>query len=210
MMREVVDNRHAAHLRPNLQPALHTAKTAQRLHDRCRLDSLPRRQRRGSRRIQCVMLAGHRQRQLRKRSARSQQRPLGRRPLVPKTRQLPHGALLKTVPLHRAEGSRDTLCHSIAAIVSHQPPAPRNQVDEPHEGGFHGTYVGINIGVIELHVRQDRAGRKIVQELRTLIEESCVVLVSLDHKRQRRPHPKARPEVLRHASNQERRRELRP
>ena len=81
MVRKVVDDGHAVHLRAHLQPPLHRPERRQRLHNRRRRNALPSRQRRRRRRVQRVVFAGHRQPQLRKRLARAQQRPVrSRRP----------------------------------------------------------------------------------------------------------------------------------
>ena len=63
--------------------------------------------------------------------------------------------------------------------------------------------------MIELHVSEDQRIGKVVQELRTLVEEGRVVLVALDDERARGAQLKAGAEVLRHAADQERRLERR-
>ena len=77
--------------------------------------------------------------------------------------------------------------------------------DERHElaeRGVHRLLVAEDVGVIELHRRQERDARPVVQELGSLVEEGGVVLVPLDDELATRPQPPGLPEVERHAADQ--------
>ena len=57
--------------------------------------------------------------------------------------------------------------------------AARHQVHQPLECSLHRFEVGINVGVVELDVGENERIGKVVQELRSLVEEGRVVLVAL-------------------------------
>jgi len=64
MMREIVDDRHAADLRAHLQPPLHAPECCQRLADRLFADALAKGERGCGGRVQRIVLAGHAHREL--------------------------------------------------------------------------------------------------------------------------------------------------
>ena len=91
---------------------------------------------------------------------------------------------------------------SVPAMSS---PLRGHDVHQPHEGELHRREVGVDVGVVELDVADDRHVRQVVDELRPLVEEGAVVLVALDHEVRAAAQPVAAPEVHRHAADQERR-----
>ena len=94
--------------------------------------------------------------------------------------EAPVGIGGEAVALHAAEGARHAFGHIGAAVVGHDEAAARNQVHEPLECGLHRFEIGVDVGVIELHVGEDQRVGKVVQELRSLVEEGRVVLVAFD------------------------------
>ena len=68
-----------------------------------------------------------------------------------------------------------------------------------------GVEIGVDVGVIELDVGEDERVRKVVEELRALVEEGGVVLVAFDDEGARGAQLKAGAEVFRDAADEERR-----
>src|SRR6185437_5374762 len=66
-----------------------------------------------------------------------------------------------------------------------------------------GRHVRVDVGVVILEIVEDQRAWPVVDELRALVEEGRVVFVRLDHEEWRRPEARARPEVRRHAADQE-------
>jgi hypothetical protein len=99
-------------------------------------------------------------------------------------------------------------CRALAS--RHQQPVPRDDVQQPREGGLDGGEVGIDVRVVELDVAHDRDRRQVVDELGPLVEEGRVVLVALDHERLARGEPIAAAEVERDSPDEKRRREAGP
>ena len=82
---------------------------------------------------------------------------------------------------------------------------PRHQIYQPLERRLHRIEVAVNIGVIELHVRQNQRVGKVVHELRTLVEEGRIVLVALQNEGLPLAKLKTGAEILRDAADQKRR-----
>ena len=70
---------------------------------------------------------------------------------------------------------------------------------------FDGFEIGVDVGVIEFDVGEDQRVGKVVQKLRSLVEEGGVVFVAFDDEGARGPQLKAGAEVFRHAADEERR-----
>ena len=89
--------------------------------------------------------------------------------------------------------------------AAHQQPAVgRDEGDEPPERLLHRLFVGEDVGVVELHRREDDRARVVVQELRPLVEERGVVFVALDDERAPVAQAPRAPEVEGDAADQER------
>ena len=73
------------------------------------------------------------------------------------------------------------------------------------EGALHRGQVGVDVGVVVLHVADDGDVGHVVDELGPLVEESRVVLVALHHEVLSPTQPVAPLEVDRHAADEERR-----
>ena len=81
--------------------------------------------------------------------------------------------------------------------------AARHQIDEPLECDLHRFEIGVDVGVVELNVREDQRVGKVVQKLRPLVEEGRVVFVAFEDEGARGTKLKAGAEVLRDAADQE-------
>ena len=81
--------------------------------------------------------------------------------------------------------------------------AARDKIDEALECSLHCFEIGVDIGVIELNVREDQRVRKVVQKLRALVEEGGVVFVAFNDEGARGTQLKAGAEVLRNAADEE-------
>ena len=67
------------------------------------------------------------------------------------------------------------------AVESDDPSAARNQIHEALERGLDGIEIFVDIGMIELDGGEDDRVGKVMQELRSLVEESGVVLVAFQN-----------------------------
>ena len=89
------------------------------------------------------------------------------------------------------------------AIEGYDASAARNQIHQAFECGLDGVEIFVDVGVIELDRSQnDRVG-KIVQELRSFVEESGVVFVAFEDEVLAGAEMKARTEILGDAADQE-------
>jgi hypothetical protein len=77
----------------------------------------------------------------------------------------PVGRFGEAIALHAAERGLQALGDIRAAVVGHNQPAARHQIHKPLECGLDRFQVRVNIGVIELDVREDERIGKVVQEL---------------------------------------------
>src|SRR3984885_7230673 len=105
-----------------------------------------------------------------------------------KIRSAPMRLFTESIPLHRTKRPRNAFANVLASIEGNDASAPRNQIYKPFERSLYGRKVSVDIGVIKLHMRQNRRIGKVVQELRSLIEERCIVLITLQQKRPCWPH----------------------
>src|SRR5208337_4291179 len=65
-----------------------------------------------------------------------------------------------------------------AAVPGHNASPPRHEIHQPLKAGLYLLKILIDIAVIELDGGQDHRIGKIVQELRSFIEESGVVFIA--------------------------------
>ena len=196
MVREVVDDRDAADRAALLQPALHSAKSLQRLQRGLRLDAdvLGRHQCR--QRVQPVVMAGKIELQF------TDGATVPGDEIWRVTPHLPLAAASERDPLRPAAAFQDARQRGLAGVHD-DAGRPRQRADEVVELRFDGCQVGKDVGVVELEVVQDRGARKVVDELRALVEERRVVLVGLDDEGRRGAEQRGTPEVLRHAAHEE-------
>ncbi len=87
---------------------------------------------------------------------------------------------MKAVALHRTEGSLHAFADVLAAVPGDDSPAARNQIDQALEGKLHRFQIAIDIGVVELNRGEDHRVGKVMQKLRSLVEESRVVFIAFD------------------------------
>src|SRR5579864_13442 len=87
--------------------------------------------------------------------------------------------------------------------VPYDPTAGRDGAHQMVELPLDRTDVGIDIGVVELEVIEDRGARTVVHELGALIEEGRVVFIGFDDEERCAAEARARGKVLRHAADQE-------
>src|SRR5208282_4552859 len=104
-----------------------------------------------------------------------------------------------------AECFLQTAANAFSAIKTDNLSASRNQVHQPFESRLHRVQILVDIGVVEFHRGENHGIRKVVQKLRALIEECCVVLVAIQNEVLAFPQAKAAAEILRNTSDQERR-----
>ena len=108
----------------------------------------------------------------------------------------------EAVALHAAKCFADALGHVFAAIEGNKQTAPRHEIDEALECDFNGFEVSVNVGVIELDVREDQRIRKVMLKLRSLIEEGSIVFVAFDDECARGAKLEAGVEVFRNPADQ--------
>src|SRR5215813_11945848 len=85
-----------------------------------------------------------------------------------------------------------------------QPSVCGYEVHQASKGQLHRIQIDVDIGMIEFNVVDDSEFRQIVHELRTFVEVSSIVFVAFNDEIIAVRHPKADPEVLRHAADQKR------
>ena len=66
--------------------------------------------------------------------------------------------------------------------IDQQPPTPRHHPDQVMKLALDGCQIGIDVGVVEFEIVQNRRAWPVVHELGTLVEERRVVFVRLDDK----------------------------
>ena len=76
----------------------------------------------------------------------------------------------------------------LAVSAKQQQAAPRHEVHEAAKRQRHRLDVGIDVGVIELNVVDDRDVRQVLEELGGLVEERAVVFVAFDDEVAALPH----------------------
>src|SRR5581483_4040443 len=81
------------------------------------------------------------------------------------------------------------------------PSAPGHKVHETPEGGLDRIEVAINIGMVEFDRGQGGSVRKVMQELRPLVEEGGVIFVALEEEVRAAAELKAGPEIFRDAAD---------
>jgi hypothetical protein len=151
------------------------------------------------------MLPGHRQRQRQPRLARAPYLPLRLAVTMRQIAQLPLRSISKSVTLHLAESPRHALAHIRATVEGHHAPTPRHQIHQALERYLYGFEIAIDIGMVKLHMGQDRRVGEVVHELRTLVEECRIVLVTFENETLARRKLKAGAKVLGHSADQKRR-----
>ena len=92
-----------------------------------------------------------------------------------------------SVSFHRAKGFRQTALQAWAfgglpdgAIEGNDASAARDQVHQALECRLDGIEVFVDVGMIEFDRGENDGVRKVVQELRSLVEEGGVVLVAFE------------------------------
>ncbi len=127
---------------------------------------------------------------------------------VPDILGSPGGVGLEAERLHRAHREAAERVRVRTIRAKQQQAVPWDQVHEPPEGEQHRIEIGVDVGMIELDVPDDRDVGEILEELGGLVEERAVVLVTLDHEVAALSDSIARallPEIERDATNQQRR-----
>jgi hypothetical protein len=99
------------------------------------------------------------------------------------------------------------LVHGRLAGGMHDQPAARHGAHQMMELALDHGQIIEDVGVIELQVVDDQGARAVVDELGALVEEGRVVLVRLDDEAVALAEPRGHAEVLRHAADQEARRQ---
>src|SRR6202521_2773773 len=121
----------------------------------------------------------------------------------------PTRGIRSTVKLDRTESFLQTAIEAftrdIARIKGDNPSTSLHEIHEPLERRFHCVEIFVDIRVIEFNRSKNQRIRKVVQKLRTLIEECGVILVAFQNKMLAFAQPKTAAEILRDATDQERR-----
>src|SRR6201998_2163060 len=118
---------------------------------------------------------------------------------------LPSGFRIESITFYTAKGVTDTLSHVVAAFKGNKQAATWHKIYQAFERHLHRFEIGIDVRMIKIDMREDHRIREVVQELWPLVEEGCVVFISLDDESVRWPKLEAGAEVLSHSANQERR-----
>src|SRR5271167_2981375 len=124
------------------------------------------------------MFACHRQVQLREMDSTSGHLPASLCLIMQQLGDVPIRVGMEPVSLDLAEGLCNTLPNILAAIERHNPSTPGNQVNKAFERSLDSIQVRINVSMIKFHMRQNRRIRKVMQKLRSLVEERRVVLIA--------------------------------
>ena len=95
--------------------------------------------------------------------------------------RLPVGAVREAEGFDAAERALPERQRVGVVGAEQQQPPPRHEVHETAKRQADRLQVGIDVRVIELDVVDDGDVGQVLQELRGLVEEGAVVLVSLDH-----------------------------
>jgi len=138
-------------------------------------------------RVQRVVLAGEAHLQLRPQCARAPNLPARQAALVAQVPDAPLCALAESVTLDAAQRVLHAFAHVRVAVKGHNQAPARHQVHQPLEGRLHCFQIRVNVGVVELHVGQNQRVGKIMQELRSLVEEGRIVFVALHDEGARGP-----------------------
>ena len=212
MMREVINDGDAVHLRLNFQAPLHALERLQRRHNLLFRDAVPGSQRRCRGCIPHVVFA--RQRELKihpgstvvqhgPRSASRRQFQVSDSPVrVPPCAIALHGAKRLAQAALEADAFTGAVRHS---IESHNPSPTRNQIYQTLERGLDSIEILVNIGVIELHRSQDHCLRKVMQKLWSLVEQRRIVLVAFQNEMHSLAQMETRSKVFRNPSDEKRR-----
>src|ERR1700761_2927315 len=115
---------------------------------------------------------------------------------MPQIRKPPVRQRIEAISLHGAESFLDALAHILAAVKRNNSTTPRHKIHQPLERSLHCRKVGIDIRMIELHMRQNQGIRKVMKKLRPFIEERGIVLIALQQKRLRRTDLETGSEIL--------------
>ena len=94
------------------------------------------------------------------------------------------------------------VAHVRAVPTCNQPSIARNKIHEATKREFHCVQIIVNVCMIELDIVDDGKFGQVVHELRPLIEICRVVFIAFDDEVLAVSNPKARAEILRHATNQ--------
>ena len=202
MVREVVQYgdpvRDAAHL----EPSSHAAKGGQAVHDPGRRDPLLARHRDGRKRVAHVVLAAYGHADLGERLLSAQYAEVTTLDFLDEIDGTPTSGL-DAVTLHPAPRRCRDLAGHRTVLVAHKQAATGYQVCQTAERGLDLIQIAIDVGVVELHRTQDRRVGPVVHELRPLVEEGRVVLVTLDDERPTPAQPVGMFEVQRQPADEE-------
>jgi len=115
----------------------------------------------------------------------------------------------KTVGDYRTKGFRGSLTKRrpgvLAVAPDNHPAVPRHQIHQALEGQLIDVEVGVDIGMVEFDVVDDRDVGQVLQELGRLVEVGAVVLIAFDDEVPALPHTVARSvfaEIQRHAADE--------
>ena len=159
----------------------------------------------GSRGVEGVVLAGELHFKIGPRNAGALNCPVHAAGFVAEIANAPVGGVRKPVALDGTEGAAHTFSDVGAAVVGDDEAAARDEIDEALESNLDGFEIGIDVGVVELNVRENERCGKVMEEFRAFVEEGCIVLVALEDEVAGGAELKACAEVLRDAADEERR-----
>src|SRR5581483_5021940 len=132
-------------------------------------------------------------------------RPAGTLWLQAQIHDAPIRARARSVPLHAAERPLYAALNALAGIEGHQSPPSRHQVYQALECRLYRVQVFVDVRVIELHRAANDGIRKVVQELRSFVEEGGIVFIAFKNKVLALAQRETAAEVFRDPANQKRR-----
>ncbi len=112
-----------------------------------------------------------------------QNRPCGASGLQLQVCDSPRRGFLRAIVFHGAESFTDRSLdaggrrlriraqRTRGAVKGYDASAPRNKIHQSLKCSLHRVQIFVDIGVVEFHRGQDGRGRKVVKELRPLVEE---------------------------------------
>ena len=203
-MRKVFDEGDAVDFRADLETALDAFESRDGFGDRGSGNAGGRSEDGGSSSVEGVVFAGEVHFEIGPRDAGAQNFPMHAAGFVAEIANAPIGGFGESVALDGAKGAADTFSHVRASVIRDDEAAAWDEIDEALEGSFDSFEVGVDVGVVELNVREDERGGKVVQKLGALVEERGVVLVTFKDEVVRGAELEARAKVFRDAANEER------
>src|SRR5579863_597396 len=203
-MSKIINDRHSVDRSPHFEPALHALESLESSRDFFGPDVTTRSQRSRRSSIPHVVFAGEGKFKTRPRLAMVQNRPTGARGLDPQIGDSPSRLQTRAISLNRTECPGQATVDALSPIEADDPSAFGNKINQSLKGRFYCVEIFVDVGMVELDRSKDDGVRKIVQELRTFVEERCVIFVSLKNEVSALSQLKATAEVLRDAADEKR------